>query len=121
MGILIGDTITLRNGLTCENTYGCIASDTITINKEIDVVTTTVEPEEEGGESITTTETTTKYILRGKGVIWTTKELRDNLSPKLKFEFIELSYDDPSFLSNNVFTLLYNKWKENFTTVTDDI
>ena len=127
MGILIGDTLTLRNGLTCENTYGCIASDTVSIRKEISTSTTTVEVENQTttgtGETTTTetTETTIRYILSGKGVIWATKEMRNNYSPKLKYDNLELSYDDTSFLSNNVFTLLYTKWKENFTSVTDDI
>lgn len=128
MGILIGDTITLRNGLTCENTYGCIASDTVSIRKEVSTFTTMVDAEEEGlDESIdpnpTTTEVTTevRYILRGKGVIWANKQMRDGFSPKLKYDNLEISYDDTSFLSNNVFNLLYTKWKEDFTSVTDDI
>lgn len=119
MGILIGDTITLRNGLTCENTYGCIASDTVNIRKEVSTVTTQ-EVSEEGGETINET-TTTRYILSGRGVIWATKEMRNDRSPKLKYDNLEISYDDTSFLSNNVYTLLYTKWKENFTSVTDDI
>lgn len=126
MGILIGDTLTLRNGLTCENTYGCIASDTVSIKKEV-ITLTTIAGAAEGGDETTeqntetTTTTTIRYILSGKGVIWATKEMRNNYSPKLKYDNLEISYDDTSFLSNNVFTLLYTKWKENFTSVTDDI
>lgn len=126
MGILIGDTLTLRNGLTCENTYGCIASDTVSIKKEVSTLTTIAGAAEGGDETTeqnteTTTTTTIRYILSGKGVIWATKEMRNNYSPKLKYDNLEISYDDTSFLSNNVFTLLYTKWKENFTSVTDDI
>jgi hypothetical protein len=121
MGILIGDTLTLRNGLTCENTYGCIASDTVSIRKEVS--TLTIAEAAEGGDETTepNTETTVRYILSGKGVIWATKEMRNNYSPKLKYDNLAISFDDTSFLSNNVFTLLYTKWKENFTSATDDI
>ena len=124
MGILIGDTLTLRNGLTCENTYGCIASDTVSIRKEVSTQTTIAETAEGGDETTgpnTETTTTTRYILSGKGVIWATKEMRNNYSPKLKYDNLAIYYDDTSFLSNNVFTLLYTKWKENFTSATDDI
>lgn len=122
MGILIGDTLTLRNGLTCENTYGCIASDTVSIRKEVITVTTTSEAAEGGDETTEPNTTTTiRYRLSGKGVIWATKEMRNNYSPKLKYDNLEIYYDDTSFLSNNVFTLLYTKWKENFTSATDDI
>ena len=123
MGILIGDTLTLRNGLTCENTYGCIASDTVSIRKEVSKITTNVEAAEGGDETTepnTETTTTTRYILSGKGVIWANKEMRNNYSPKLKYDHLDISYDDTSFLSNNVFSLLYTKWKENFTSMTDD-
>lgn len=123
MGILIGDTLTLRNGLICENTYGCIASDTVSIKKEVSTLTIAeaAEGDETTGPNTETTTTTIRYILSGKGVIWATKEMRNNYSPKLKYDNLEISYDDTSFLSNNVFTLLYTKWKENFTSATDDI
>ena len=116
MGIIIGDTLELTNGLTVTNSYGSVGFETVTVTKQRN---DSIEINEETGEETTTT--TYNYILRGRGVIWATKELRNTLKPKLKHENISITYDDDSFLSQNIYTLLYNQWKTNFTTVTDDL
>ena len=64
---------------------------------------------------------TETYQLSGRGVIWVNKEKRTSNSRNLKYEDLNITYTDSTFLSSNLFTLLYTKWKENFTTVTDDI
>ena len=115
MGIIIGDTIELQNGLSVANSYGSVGYESVTSQNKND----TTEINEETGEETTTT--TYNYILRGRGVIWATKELRNQLKPKLKHENIAITYDDDTFLSQNVYSLLYNQWKTNFTTVTDDL
>lgn len=116
MGIIIGDTIELSNGLTTTNSYGSIGFETVSVTKQRD---DSIETNGENREE--TTISTYKYILRGRGVIWTNKELRNKLKPKIKHENITITYEDDSFLSQNIYTLLYNQWKKNYTTVTDDI
>jgi len=126
MGIIIGDTIQLNNGLTVQNSYGCIGNVSVVLNK----VRTPIYSErvdEVTDENGTITETpeitgyTETYQLSGRGVIWVNKEKRTNNSANLKYENIIINYNDTTFLSSNLYTLLYSKWKENFTTVTDDI
>ena len=116
MGIIIGDTLELTNGLTASNSYGSLGFETVTVTKQRN---DSIEINEETSEETTTT--TYNYILRGRGVIWATKELRNTLKPRLRHENITLTYDDDTFLSQNIYTLLYNQWKTNFTTVTDDL
>jgi hypothetical protein len=127
MGITIGDTIELSNGLTAENTYGCIGNESVVLNKirtpiysdRVDEVT------DENGiiETMATAITgyTETYQLNGRGVIWVNKEKRTNNSRHLKYENISITYTDSTFLSSNPYTLLYAKWSENFTSVTDDL
>ena len=115
MGIIIGDTIELSNGLRATNTYGTIGAETLTITKDrIDNIIDEVN----GGETISPR---VRFTLRGRGSIWASKDLRNQYRPKLKTENIQIHYDDYTFLSQNVYTLLYNQWKTNYTTVTDDI
>ena len=64
---------------------------------------------------------TETYQLNGRGVIWVNKEKRTNNSRHLKYENISITYTDSTFLSSNLYTLLYAKWSENFTSVTDDL
>ena len=116
MGIIIGDTIELQNGLSVTNSYGSIGYETVTVTKQRN---DSVEINEETNEGTTTS--TYSFILRGRGVIWATKELRNTHRPKLKHENISVTYTDDTFLSQNIYTLLYNQWKTNFTTVTDDL
>jgi 3'-phosphoadenosine 5'-phosphosulfate sulfotransferase len=115
MGIIIGDTIELANGLNATNTYGTIGAETVSITKErIDNMT-----RDENGEE--TNSYTFRFRLRGRGVIWASKDFRNQHRPKLKHENIQVNFDDDTFLTQNVYTLLYNQWKTNYTTVTDDL
>jgi hypothetical protein len=127
MGIIIGDTIELESGLTAQNTYGCIGNDSVIVNKlRTPIYSETVdEVTDENGTITVSPQTITGYTetyqLSGRGVIWVNKEKRTNNSRHLKYENINITYTDSTFLSSNIYTLLYTKWKENFTTVTDDI
>ena len=99
MGITIGDTIELSNGLTAENTYGCIGNESVVLNKirtpiyseRVDEVT------DENGiiETMATAITgyTETYQLNGRGVIWVNKEKRTNNSRHLKYENISITYE----------------------------
>ena len=127
MGIIIGDTIELESGLTAQNTYGCIGNESVVVNKiRIPIYSETVdEVTDENGLITVSPQTITGYTetyqLSGRGVIWVNKEKRTSNSRNLKYEDLNITYTDSTFLSSNLFTLLYTKWKENFTTVTDDI
>ena len=127
MGIIIGDTIELESGLTAQNTYGCIGNGSVVVNKiRTPIYSETVdEVTDENGTITVSPQTITGYTetyqLSGRGVIWVNKEKRTSNSRNLKYEDLNITYTDSTFLSSNLFTLLYTKWKENFTTVTDDI
>lgn len=115
MGIIIGDTIELANGLNATNTYGTIGTETITVTKER---LEDIRSDENGVDNISYS---FRFSLRGRGVIWSSKDFRNQYRPKLKHENIQIYYDDDTFLTENLYTLLYNQWKTNFTTVTDDL
>jgi len=115
MGITIGDNIELSNGLSVTNAYGSIAYETVTLTKERLYDTTITENGEENVNY------TYRFSLRGRGVIWVSKDVRNQNKPKLKHENIQIHYDDDTFLSQNIYTLLYNEWKKKYTTVTDDV
>lgn len=122
MGIIIEDTIELNNGLSAQNTYGCIGNESVVVNKRLQPIyseTNIDEDETTSGQTITGY--TGIYQLSGRGIIWVNKEKRQNSPLHLKYEDIIITYTDSTFLSSNLYTLLYSKWKENFTTVTDDI
>jgi hypothetical protein len=126
MGIIIGDTIELNNGLSVQNAYGCIGTNSIVINKIKDPVyeeVTTTEGVSEGEDPIftsTITGYTDRFTLEGKARIWINKEKREESNNFLLSKNIIINYTDSSFLESNVYTLLYNKWKEDYTTTTDD-
>jgi hypothetical protein len=129
MGIIIEDTIELNNGLSAQNTYGSIGNESVVVNKLIRPIYSFPNIDEDEGDTTsrqtitgqTITGYTVIYQLSGRGIIWVNKEKRQNSSLHLKYEDIIITYTDSTFLSSNIFTLLYTKWKENFTTVTDDI
>tara|TARA_B100000767_G_C19634115_1_gene479614 strand:+ start:271 stop:639 length:369 start_codon:yes stop_codon:yes gene_type:complete len=122
MGIIIGDTIDLESGLTAQNTYGCIGNESVILNKiRTPIYSDTLDDENETIEEQSITGYTSTYQLSGRAVIWVNKEKRTTGSKHLIYEDIIIHYTDSTFLSSNLYTLLYTKWKENFTTVTDDI
>lgn len=124
MGIIIGDTIELNNGLSVQNAYGCIGANSIVINKIKDPVYEQVTTTEgEGGDPIftsTITGYTDRFTLEGNARVWINKEKREESNSFLFSKNILLNYTDSSFLDSNVYSLLYTKWKEDYTTTTDD-
>ena len=126
MGIIIGDTVELDNGLSVQNAYGCIGANSIVINKIKEPVyeqVTATEGEGESDDPILTnniTGYTDSFTLQGKARVWVDKEKREESNSFLFSKNITLNYTDSSFLDSNVYTLLYNKWKEDYTTTTDD-
>jgi hypothetical protein len=115
MGIIIGDTIELANGLNATNTYGTIGTETVSVTKER---LEEVRSDENDSDNISYT---FRFSLRGRGVIWASKDFRNQYRPKLKHENITIYFDNDTFLTQNLYTLLYNQWKTNYTTVTDDL
>lgn len=122
MGIIIGDTIELDNGLSVQNAYGCVAANSIIINKIKEPVYEELVTQE--GEDSILTDTITGYTesftLQGKARVWVNKEKREEYSNSLFSKDIFIEYEDSSFLDSNIYTLIYNKWKEDYTTTTDD-
>jgi hypothetical protein len=108
MGIIIGDTITLDNGLTAQSTYGSFGDSILTLEKS------RISTLDENNTEVITYE----YRLSCKGSIWSSKEYRDALKPKLHAENISIVVQ-PSQLNSNLYTILYTNWKSKYTTVTD--
>ena len=108
MGIIIEDTITLDNGLTANNTYGSFGESELTLKKN-EVITL----DESNNET-----TTYEYIVMCKGIIWSSKQYRDNSRTRLHAVNISITLN-PSQLNSNLYTLLYNSWKTQYTTVSD--
>ena len=131
MGIIIEDNIQLPNGLSVQKTYGCIAGNTLTITKRrtpiyeqsIDTPDTADTPDTPDTPDQLFSGYTNTYILCGRGCLWIDKEKRNNGHQRssLKYEDISITYEDTAFLSSNPYSLLYTKWKENFTNVSDDV
>ena len=114
MGIIIGDTITLDNGLSAQNTYGSFGESVLTVEKNLYPVENTTNEE---GETIDQN-TTSDFRVTCKGNIWTTKQYRDNSNPRIHAVNISINVQS-SDLNSNLYGLLYSSWKSKYTTVSD--
>ena len=114
MGIIIGDTITLDNGLSAQTTYGSFGESVLTVEKNIYPVEDTTT---EGGETINQN-TTSDFRVTCKGNIWTTKQYRDISSPRIHAVNVSITVQS-SDLNSNLYALLYANWKSKYTTVSD--
>ena len=98
------------------------AAGAATVDAEVDAQAATVDAEEEAMVSSNVNpyrrEYTTAYVLTGCGAIWINKDKNYNM---LREDRIEISHETMEPLTGNVFALLYNKWKESFTEVVDDL
>ena len=111
MGILIENTITLDNGLTCANTYGSLGTSHIIIEKVEEIIGS------DGiGEPIK--QYTGNYSVTCIGSIWSTKEMRDSSSIRLMNIPIHLEITE-SQLTGNMYSILYSNWKSKYTNVKD--
>ena len=108
MGIIIEDTITLDNGLTANNTYGSFGESELTLKKN-EVITL----DESSNET-----TTYEYQVTCKGIIWSSKQFRDNSRTRIHAENVSIKLQS-SQLNSNLYALLYNSWKTKYTTVSD--
>ena len=101
MGVIIGETITLTNGLTVTNPYAAVAENELRIVKRV-------------GE----TTSITKYIIKCRFNMWASRELRASGSKDIGYVLVELEPDTPP--TGNIYDLLYNKLKT-MKTCTDSI
>lgn len=108
MGIIIGDTINLTNGLSASNTYGSFGDSILTVEK---IEETTLD--ENQNEN-----TTYSYRISCKGSIWTSIEYRNQKKPKIHLESIDISVET-SQLNSNLYGILYTNWKNKYTSVSD--
>ena len=108
MGLIIGDTISLDNGLTAQNTYGSFGDSILKLEKS-----KVSSFNEENTEVIKY-----EYILSCKGYIWSSKEYRDALKPQIKGENIRITIQ-PSQLDSNLYGILYSNWGSKYTVVSD--
>ena len=74
MGIIIGDTISLVNGLSAQNTYGSFGDSQLIIEKVPELI--------DDGNNITSS-STPSYLLSCKGAIWTSQDYRNSLKTKI--------------------------------------
>lgn len=112
MGIIIRDTITLNNGLEVTNAYGSIGVGSIVINKTVEPININTNND---------IQYVTNFNIQARGILWTNKSLRQDNRPKLKQENIVLNFKNDTFLNDNIYDLIYKKWKELYTNVEDDI
>ena len=97
MGIIINDTITLNNGLTASTIYCSFGDDEIFIKKN-------------NGE----------YYIEGHYKIWFNKDYRTDGKHFLDTGMILVKITSND-LSSNLYTLMYNELKTNYTSTTDDL
>jgi hypothetical protein len=111
MGIIIGDTLTLHNGLTVSNTYGSLHNSSIQIeksNRHHDL-----SEEEESSDKIT---------INAHGSIWVNKTYREKLSsPTVSSHRIIIQTTIGELKSTDIYTILYDEWKKTYEMVSDDI
>ena len=98
MGIIINDTITFVNGLTSSNVYCSFGDDEIFIKKN------------NNGE----------YYIEGHYKIWFNKDYRNDGKHFLDtgMIFAKINSND---LTSNLYTLMYNALKTNYTSTTDEL
>jgi len=117
MGVIIGETITLTNGLTVTNPYAAVAENELRIVKRVGE-NMSDETDLETGETTTTTTSITKYIIKCRFNMWASRELRASGSKDIGYVLVELEPDTPP--TGNIYDLLYNKLKT-MKTCTDSI
>ena len=102
MGITINDELTFNHGLTNSNSYGSFGVSELHIHKSLDANNQTI------------------FVLTCEGRVWVSKEFRDsNAGSSLQRDRITLNIT-PDQLNGNLYVLLYNEWKNQFTSVNDD-
>lgn len=114
MGIIIGDTITLDNGLSAQNTYGSFGDSVLTVEKIITPTETGVNEEDENNNETPTVD----FRVNCKGNIWTTKQYRDSSRGRIHAVNVTITVQS-SDLNSNLYGLLYSNWKSQYTTVSD--
>ena len=108
MGIIIGDTLTLDNGLTANNTYGSFGEGQLIVEKN-----RVVTVDENNDETATY-----DYRVSCKGSIWANKQYRDDTRERIHAQNISVTISS-SELDGNLYVLLYTNWKSKYTTVSD--
>jgi len=104
MGIIIGDTITLDNGLSANNTYGSFGDSELIVQK--------IETDPES------TDQNDSFRVSCRGSIWTTKEYRDSSKPKIHSVYVSVNIGE-EHLNSNLYGILYTNWKNTYTNITD--
>ena len=112
MGLTIGDTITLTNGLSVTNAYGSLHTTTIKIDK-----TRAIEINEIPGE--TSAINSDQITITCRGNIWASKALRDSSAPVVDSIRFSCNTTTSELSTSNLYTIIYNQWKTKYTTVSD--
>ena len=110
MGIIIGDTITLNNGLTVTNTYCSFGNSKISLRKNIN------NTYDSSGNIVSNI----NYTLYCNYCIWINKTYR--LNNNVILESYNINKDiTSSDLNTNLYSILYTEIKSKYTSTTDDI
>ena len=107
MGIIIGDQLTLSNGLSVSNSYCSFADADIRLNKNRHHVS---EPDDNSK----------KYVLQSHYTIWFDKTYRTNKQQSLNAFSLNIYLDDAD-LNKSVYTILYENLKSKYQNTTDDL
>ena len=110
MGLIITDTITLDSGIQVTNAYVNIGTETIHTNR-LDGPTAHDPP--------TSTNIYTSYVLMN---IWANKEIasKKNKEHILKFHHVTVQKESEEPFDENVYSLLYTQFKNNFGYTCED-
>ena len=109
MGIIINDTITFKNGISLSDCYCSINHNMIRISKNYE-------------ESDPSNSGIKKYMIKCDYTIWSSKDARINDLNIMEKNKVLLDLDANQLETNvNIFTLLYNAIKSQYTNYTDDI
>jgi|SRR6056300_59892 hypothetical protein len=116
MGVVVTEEYNLNSGLTLNSYYASINKNNITIEKCLDEYCERVyDPETD-----TTTENViikTRYTARTGFTLWISKEARDAGKSAISFINIDINRETP--ITENVYTVLYARFKELHPTAVD--
>tara|TARA_B100000902_G_C27138947_1_gene827580 strand:+ start:641 stop:988 length:348 start_codon:yes stop_codon:yes gene_type:complete len=115
MGITINDTITLDSGLSTSTGYGSFFKSSIYVEKEI---TDGAVPADMNASTITESG---NVVIRANGHLWASKGARDGNKSIIRVDNIQTIVTLSSFVSTSIYTLLYDAWKQQYSSVSDAI
>lgn len=112
MGVIVTEEYTLGSGITINSYYASINTNDIRVTKDVREYP---NYDTETGEHTSTT--TTKYRVEGTLTYWISLEAKEAGKSQIGMTRVSKESDTP--ITDNVYTMLYDKFKESHTNTTD--